>query len=455
MASSSVSQESLDFDDDFDSMARRNRIRTHRGRIVPHRSGDREGGGDFHDRDGGRDQHCGDIGDGADHDSPTRGAAARLKDKQRNRVNHHKGKPGPKDKRKLREKRRSTGVVHLPSTESTGDSLDEDDDESNMNQETKKNTAFNESTTSHSHGLHHHHHHHHHHGQHTYESIPPAGSFLPRGNKSPSDLEADLEDNQDYDSTVSHSETNLTLIGRSESSDTHKLSGVRSYKTLSGYSKFSPEASRASSAPRCVVASQAASSDQDAKITPPSSALSKSSVSALVSKYAFSTDPEPCLQRDPGSISKDAGTSRVAGFGAPKDSWRPERSFGTNLPSRINEQEQESSEKGSNSNGSTSSAGGSYYTSRFSFQSARPFSAQPSSATADGSGYIQKQLDKEKDENKKLQQQLEQKDKRIAELERIVTMLNRECDDLDVDNVKLQEENKALIRAMQQLSSNM
>lgn len=31
---------------------------------------------------------------------------------------------------------------------------------------------------------------------------------------SPSDLEADLEDNQDYDSTVSQSETNLTLIGQ-------------------------------------------------------------------------------------------------------------------------------------------------------------------------------------------------------------------------------------------------
>ena len=32
---------------------------------------------------------------------------------------------------------------------------------------------------------------------------------------SPSDLEADLEDNQDYDSTVSQSETNLTIIGQS------------------------------------------------------------------------------------------------------------------------------------------------------------------------------------------------------------------------------------------------
>jgi len=33
---------------------------------------------------------------------------------------------------------------------------------------------------------------------------------------SPSDLDADLEDNQDYDSTVSQSETNLTMIGQSQ-----------------------------------------------------------------------------------------------------------------------------------------------------------------------------------------------------------------------------------------------
>lgn len=122
MASSSVSQESLDMED-FDTMARRNRIRTHRGRAMPHRSGEREGGGDFHDRDGrGGDHQNGDTGDsplhaGGDHESPTRSAAARIKDKQRSRANHlHKGKL-PKDKRKLREKRRSTGVVHLPSTE--------------------------------------------------------------------------------------------------------------------------------------------------------------------------------------------------------------------------------------------------------------------------------------------------------------------------------------------------
>ena len=35
---------------------------------------------------------------------------------------------------------------------------------------------------------------------------------------SPSDLEADFEDNQDYDSTVSQSDTNLTLLGQASPS---------------------------------------------------------------------------------------------------------------------------------------------------------------------------------------------------------------------------------------------
>ena len=150
MASSSVSQESLDMDD-FDTSARRNRIRVHRGHsgrgVVPFRGlPDRSGTGGVpgeHEEGAvsgsgvGRDLN-GEAGDGvggvgslgssglglsshghhaADHESPTRSAAARLKDKQRGRPNHMKGKL-PKDKRKLREKRRSTGVVHcMPSTE--------------------------------------------------------------------------------------------------------------------------------------------------------------------------------------------------------------------------------------------------------------------------------------------------------------------------------------------------
>lgn len=54
---------------------------------------------------------------------------------------------------------------------------------------------------------------------------------------SPSDLEADLEDNQDYDSTVSQSETNLTMIGSlppiagsAPSSQLHPLSELAKQK---------------------------------------------------------------------------------------------------------------------------------------------------------------------------------------------------------------------------------
>ena len=41
---------------------------------------------------------------------------------------------------------------------------------------------------------------------------------------SPSDLEADFEDNQDYDSTVSQSDTNLTLLGQASPSPQPGLS---------------------------------------------------------------------------------------------------------------------------------------------------------------------------------------------------------------------------------------
>lgn len=119
MASSSVSQESLDMED-YDYCARRTKIRTLRARgELPGRSGDREGG-DSCEREGrdlnGERSENGPTGVIQDHDSPTRSAASRVKN-TRNRPNHlHKGKL-PKDKRKLREKRRSTGVVHLASTE--------------------------------------------------------------------------------------------------------------------------------------------------------------------------------------------------------------------------------------------------------------------------------------------------------------------------------------------------
>ncbi|XP_074650118.1 uncharacterized protein LOC141905197 isoform X2 [Tubulanus polymorphus] len=203
MASSSVSQESLD-KEDFEP-TRRSRMRILRGRSSSHvKSG---GGGDSVDmaeRGTGGDQNGADCdfhhqyhhdcgggggGGGGEHESPTR--LSRMKDK-RGRPNHlHKGK-NVKDKRKLREKRRSTGVVHIPSTESTGDSLDDDE-------ETKRNTSINELLDD---------------DDQFAAEDRVVKQFVPRRNKSPSDLEADLEDNQDYDSTVSQSETNLTMIGQ-------------------------------------------------------------------------------------------------------------------------------------------------------------------------------------------------------------------------------------------------
>ncbi len=132
MASSSVSQESLDHDD-YELSARRSRVRTIRGRSMPHKAEsvettddkdlDNDMDFDFKENADGLG-HCltvGPCGHGhGESESPTR-LAGRIKEK-RGRPNHlhshhvYRGKAA-KDKRKLREKRRSTGVVHLASTE--------------------------------------------------------------------------------------------------------------------------------------------------------------------------------------------------------------------------------------------------------------------------------------------------------------------------------------------------
>lgn len=59
---------------------------------------------------------------------------------------------------------------------------------------------------------------------------------------SPSDLDADLEDNQDYDSAVSQSDSNLTLIDQSETKDSDHPPKVpaRTYNQ----SKFSSETTK-------------------------------------------------------------------------------------------------------------------------------------------------------------------------------------------------------------------
>ncbi|GFO43031.1 prkc apoptosis wt1 regulator protein [Plakobranchus ocellatus] len=575
MASSSVSQESLDMDD-FDTSARRNRIRVHRGHsgrgVAPFRSLPDRGNiggtmGEHEDGVGagaGRDLN-GEAGDGgvgslpgaslglsshthhtADHESPTRSAAARLKDKQRGRPNHMKGKL-PKDKRKLREKRRSTGVVHcMPSTESTGDSLDDDDDDELVVHDTKKNTLYNESSAS---GHHHH--------QSLYEARSNTNYSHQRRNKSPSDLEADLEDNQDYDSTVSHSETNLSLIGRSESSEMpaaytpgrsvlhhhHQTpgKGISSSclpeKSSTGNSfplKYSPETNRAmkfnaANSNNSGNTNNSNNGSSDADSSSRTNTPSTSSSSSVLSRW-----------RDyPDTSSTLSGSSRPGfGLSAPQPSPDSPRRFGsaqgaaasssgpttTASPGQDPQAASNVSSSGSsgsitgtvhsrplgfsvfrdgNSNtsnttntstgwsgASKSSYSGSGYMSPASrlrdrdgggpssihtrmanYQSPRPYGA-PASSLQSTSQYsmsgqqqqqqqnsetvsqLEKQLEKEREDNKRLQQQLEEKEKKIAELEKAIELLNSECDGLDEDNLKLQEENQALIRAMSKLTSN-
>lgn len=165
-------------------------------------------------------------------------------------------------------------------------------------------------------------------------------------------------------------------------------SGLLSRQPPSTHSKFSPEASRASSALRYGASSQAASSDQDSNKTPVSSMTTKTAVSSLVSRYSRDRDSaDPAYQRDADASSRDAASPRPTGYIAPKDSsvGRSERGYGSYLSSRF--QEHESSGMGSNSSGS--SAGGIYHTSRFNFQTPRPFMTQHN-ANADSSAQIER-----------------------------------------------------------------
>ncbi|KAJ1520879.1 hypothetical protein ONE63_003963 [Megalurothrips usitatus] len=222
MASSSVSQE--DVENDFELSSRRSRIRTARARTVNPTSrigeiDDSLGEMRVSESLNAGGQNCG------EHDASPK-PLSRTKEKRANRnvpvrqpladhlnrPNHlNKGKQ-PRDRRKLREKRRSTGVVHLPSTESTGGSTGEDDgDVLSMTAETRRNTIQNEHLA--------------------HDSVPEeravSKTFAQRRSKrcinpfsvgsnnqyllmrteipllsvfNPSDLEADDEDNQDLDS---------------------------------------------------------------------------------------------------------------------------------------------------------------------------------------------------------------------------------------------------------------
>ncbi|XP_012229959.1 PRKC apoptosis WT1 regulator protein isoform X7 [Linepithema humile] len=131
MASSSVSQE--DFDNDFELTSRRSRIRTARARVGPPRTGDVSSiSFQKNTPDVEESQNAYDAGSNPvlppEHDNPQSKPIIRKQDKRvtgrvfsvvscLHRPTHiNKGKQ-QRDRRKLREKRRSTGVVHLPSTE--------------------------------------------------------------------------------------------------------------------------------------------------------------------------------------------------------------------------------------------------------------------------------------------------------------------------------------------------
>ncbi|XP_015117312.1 PRKC apoptosis WT1 regulator protein isoform X3 [Diachasma alloeum] len=120
MASSSVSQE--DFDNDFEFTTRRSRIRTARTRVGPQRAGDittinfQKNPADTDDP-----PICESSSNNVlplEHDNQQNKPIMRKPEKRvTGRPTHiNKGKQ-QRDRRKLREKRRSTGVVHLPSTE--------------------------------------------------------------------------------------------------------------------------------------------------------------------------------------------------------------------------------------------------------------------------------------------------------------------------------------------------
>lgn len=180
MASSSVSQE--DFDNDYERLERRSRIRTARARqINPQQSCRLESNQE-------RLPPIGiEIDDSLDHPFSVENAVTlspysvdgdtspkpvtkhpreskNSSEKRPVKLMHHsnKGKQH-RDRRKLREKRRSTGVVHLISTESTGGSTSDGEDEESsepierergggivsssapLSYDTKRNTLLNES----------------------------------------------------------------------------------------------------------------------------------------------------------------------------------------------------------------------------------------------------------------------------------------------------------------------
>ncbi|XP_075530972.1 uncharacterized protein LOC142564041 [Dermacentor variabilis] len=205
MASSSLSQEDVDHELEV-QCSRRSRIRT--ARAVT-RTAAPLAVRDLSAPDcelGSLALECG----GGDHDASPK---PRAKDKRCPRPNHANKCKAQRERRKLREKRRSTGVVHLQSTESTGGSTGEDEELLNMSAETRRNTTLNEALHQQdgaSHAI-------------SSSAVPSGGATMTgtaafqesrpfgrpckcRNTKSPSDRDADDEDNQEYDSAVNQSD---------------------------------------------------------------------------------------------------------------------------------------------------------------------------------------------------------------------------------------------------------
>ncbi|KAF2360104.1 hypothetical protein FHG87_009145 [Trinorchestia longiramus] len=132
-----------------------------------------------------------------------------------------KSKQQPRDRRKLREKRRSCGVVHVPSTESTGGSSGdpEADGSPSVSPECRCPPLSGQQGSCASSPPHH---------PHLTDSARSRRTLhvKPR-NKSPSDLEADDEDNEDYDSlnmsgsTISLAQPSSGLVGATPPSAHH------------------------------------------------------------------------------------------------------------------------------------------------------------------------------------------------------------------------------------------
>lgn len=235
MASSSLSQEDVDHDLEVHS-SRRTRIRTARANAVARSSlSMRECSAGAGDCDSGAAFGACTEGSQAapeQHDASPK-PCSRAKDKRcPPRPNHPNKCKAQRERRKLREKRRSTGVVHLQSTESTGGSTGEEEEELlSMSAETRRNTALNEVP------------------QETGSAGPADGQapqeikstpkiYPTRNNKSPSDLDADDEDNQDYDSAVNQSDSALSLVQDSNHSSS---GGPTSSSTASAHLPPKPQ----------------------------------------------------------------------------------------------------------------------------------------------------------------------------------------------------------------------